>query len=303
MKVIADFKEKANRVRKAIARHGHNVEHNLYHYLAMGSLKRKLIFYSFPKLQGVLASREKDRYDIFPEGVLAPKQKRIALLSRVIGKMLSQKSANKVVVEVNEITRKGLLEWVKASKGYRALSTNFILHWPIFDMALFDAKLPGRRWKKMRNIRNRFIRQHRIRMVDSRKVPKRMLEGIVSNWLRKRKHSDTVEKEYYYNIIASGFKGFRFAKTLYVDGEPCTITAGWDVPNGQKHYYSAIGILNYRHPGLGEFANLMDLLHLKRKGYKLVDFGGSDKSLLAFKSKFRPTSVYKTYSFSIVRRK
>src|SRR3989338_1720082 len=87
----------------------------------------------------------------------------------------------------------------------------------------------GRRCKKMRNIRNRFIRQHRIRMVDSRKVPKRMLEGIVSNWLRKRKHSDTVEKEYYYNIIASGFKGFRFAKTLYVDGEPCTITAGWDV--------------------------------------------------------------------------
>ena len=251
MKIIADVKEKANRIRKAIARNGHNVEHNLDHYLAMGSLKRKLIFYSFPKLQGVLASREKDRYDIFPEGVLAPVQKRITILSQVIRKMLSQKSAKKVVVEVNEGTRKGILGWVKESKRYRALSTNFILHWPIFDMALFDVNLPGRKWKKMRNIRNRFLRQHSVRMVESKNVPKAQLDGIVSTWLRKRKHSDTVEKEYYHNIIANGFRGFRFAKTLYVDGEPCTITAGWDVPNGKKHYYSAIGILNYRHPGLG----------------------------------------------------
>ena len=41
---------------------------------------------------------------------------------------------------------------------------------------------------------------------------------------------------------------------------------------------------------------------LKKKGYRCVDFGGSDMVLLKFKKKFKPERIYKTYEFSIVRR-
>ena len=85
-----------------------------------------------------------------------------------------------------------------------------------------------------------------------------------------------------------------------MDNKPCTITAGWRIPN-TKNYYSAVGILDYSYPELGEVANMDDLDRLKRKGFDYVDFGGSDETLLSFKKKFRPEKIYKTYIFSIVR--
>ena len=91
------------------------------------------------------------------------------------------------------------------------------------------------------------------------------------------------------------------AKTLYVNGKPATITAGWKIPNS-NYYYSAIGIVDYSYVGLGEIANIDDLNRLKREGYKCVDFGGSDRVLLRFKKKFKPEKIYKTYIFSIVRK-
>ena len=113
--------------------------------------------------------------------------------------------------------------------------------------------------------------------------------------------NDTVDKEYYLNLIDSNFKGVDMAKTMYVDGKPATITAGWKIPN-TKDYYSAIGIVDYSFPGLGEIANIDDLNRLKRMGFKYVDFGGSDKILLQFKRKFKPEKIYKTYIFSMVRK-
>jgi len=91
------------------------------------------------------------------------------------------------------------------------------------------------------------------------------------------------------------------AKTLYVNNRPCTITAGWRIPNS-NNYYSSIGIVDYSIPDLGEITNIDDLNRLKKKGFDFVDFGGSDKVLLYFKKKFKPEKIYKTYVFSIVRR-
>ena len=52
----------------------------------------------------------------------------------------------------------------------------------------------------------------------------------------------------------------------------------------------------------GEIANIDELNSLKRKNFDYVDFGGSDKVLLRFKKKFKPEKIYKTYTFSIVKR-
>ena len=124
---------------------------------------------------------------------------------------------------------------------------------------------------------------------------------ILLNWLKKRSSRDRIEKAYFLNLMDNNFRGMDMAKTLYVNGKPCTITAGWKIPNS-NNYYSSIGILDYSIPGLGEVANIDDLDRLKGKGFEYVDFGGSDKILLDFKKKFRPEKIYKTYIFSVVRR-
>ncbi len=303
MRVITDVKENLPLLRSAIARFGHSVEHHLQHYLAGASKKNKLLVFSFPKNWCVLASAKGGILKIFPDGVLAPEKFRFALLEKVLSHALLKKGMKKVVIETKEGFRSEILKKMRGSEKFRALGVSYVLYWPIFRMRQFDHLLKGKKWKKMRNIRNRFLRQHRVRMVDAKKVAQEKLRAVVSQWLRKRKQRDRVAKEYYDNVIASKFSGFTLAKAMYVDGKPCAITAGWKVSNGKKHYYSAIGILNYAHNGLGEFANLLDLLLLRKLGYNLVDFGGSGRPLLEFKRKFRPHHVYKTYSFSIVRKK
>ena len=302
MRLITDVKDHRSILSAAIRKYGHNVEHHLHHYLAMESPKSMLVAFLFPGGMCALAIDQASSLRLFPDGILAPEKKRYYLLEKILAYALLKKRMKKVVLEASDPFRREILSRIRNSKQFLARRPNDVLHWPVFNMPLFDSRLKGKKWKKMRNIRNRFVKQHRIRIVDSASVPNGKLRGIVQQWLRKRKHGDVVAEEYYDNVIASGFGGFALAKTVYVDGEPCTITAGWKVKNGKKHYYSAIGILNYRHKGLGEFTNLMDLLLLKRKGYRVVDFGGSGRFLLNFKNKFRPHHLYKTYEFSIVRK-
>src|SRR3989338_7225793 len=117
-----------------------------------------------------------------------------------------------------------------------------------------------------------------------------------------RKDSNFAYSERYLKMIDLGFEGTKFATTMVVDGEPCSITCGWEIPNSDGSYYSAIGISNYSYEGLGEVANLDDLHRLKESGYGLVDLGGSPMPLLKFKLKFRPHFVYVTHTYAIVKK-
>ncbi len=302
MKLI-DPKSHPIPVKRSLLKHSHFVEHHFEHYLCIEDKDAILTFADFGRGRGILLSHDgKGTWRVFPNGVLAEPQERYALLEKLFSHLLSKKHVKKIVLEVDERFRKEITGHLSESKKFKALSLNYLLYWPVFHMELFDHKMKGRKWKKLRNIRNRFQKQHRVKIVDAKNVSLEKLEGIVKEWMRRRKKNDVVSKQYYLNAIRSRFKGFTLAKVIYVDGEPCTITAGWEVKNGEKHYYSAIGLLNYAHQGIGEFANLMDLLLLKKKGYRIVDFGGSGASLLGFKSKFRPHAIYKTYVFSVVKR-
>ena len=155
--------------------------------------------------------------------------------------------------------------------------------------------------KKLRNIKNKFSKFYDTSFIPSKELDKKKLMDVVLKW---KKNRPKVEKNYYtqmyLNFIKNDFEGNDIARSVVVNNEPCTITAGWKIPNS-NNYYSSIGILDYSYPGLGEIANIDDLNRLKRKGYDYVDFGGSDKVLLYFKRKFKPEKIYKTYVFSIVR--
>ncbi len=303
LRVISNVVENQKKIKRAVKKYGYFAEHNYMHYLHNETKWDKNIFFDFGKDKCLLAQFCKDNniWSLFPNGILAPKNERLDLLLEAANYILKKQKAKKFVVEVSEDLRKELLNKFKMKNSFRVCNYTNILYWPMYNMGLWNSKLKGSKWKKLRNIKNRFYKRNKISVRNSKDVPKEELKRILSSWLKKRKDNDRVDKDYYSNLIDNNFKGVDMAKTMYVNGRPSTITAGWKIPNS-NNYYSSIGLLDYSYPGLGEAANIDDLNRLKREGYDYVDFGGSDKVLLHFKKKFRPEKIYKTYIFSIVRR-
>jgi len=301
LKVVTDVVKHEQKLKKSIKKYGYFAEHNYLHYLYNQTKWDKNIFFDFGNDKIILTQFEKKNniWSLFPNGILAPEGKRLELLLEATRYILKKQKAKKFVVEVSEDIRKEILDKFKVRNGFRACDAD-ILYWPMYNMDLWNPKLKGNKWKKLRNIRNRFYKKNRVRIRDSEDVPKEELKRILLSWLKKRDARDRVEKDYFLNLIDNNFEGVEMAKTMYVNGKPSTITAGWHIPNS-NNYYSSIGIVDYSYPDLGEVANIDDLNRLKRKGFDYVDFGGSDKVLLYFKMKFRPEKIYKTYIFSIVR--
>ena len=302
LKVIYDVVKHEKKIKKSIKKYGYFAEHNYLHYLYNQTEWDKNVFFDFGNNKILLAQFDKKNniWSLFPNSILAPDDERLDLLLETTNYILKNLRAKKFVVEVSEDIRKELLNKFAIRNGFRACDAD-ILYWPMYNMDLWDSKLKGSKWKKLRNVMNRFYKRNKIRVKDSKDVPKEELKRILLSWLKKRDARDRVNKDYFLNLIDNNFKGVEMSKTMYVNGKPCTITAGLRIPNS-NNYYSSIGIVDYSYPDLGEVVNIDDLNRLKKKGFDYVDFGGSDKVLLYFKKKFKPERIYKTYIFSIVRR-
>lgn len=294
--------ENKNLITKTIDKHGHCAEHNFYHYKYCEGDGEKCIYFNIGKNKGILATHDEKNnvFYLFPSGVLAPPKERYQLFYKMMDYAFDKYKIDKVCVEVNKDFRKEIKKKIKNDNKYYACKYYEILYWPMYNLKKFDPKLAGKKYKKLRNIRNRFYDAHKVKILNSKKLSKKRLLNILDSWLSKRNANDRVDKYYYENMINENFKGIDHARTIVVDGIPSSITAGWKVPN-TNNYYSHIGILDYSVKGLGEVANIHDLQLLKKKGYDHADFGGSDKVLLYFKKKFKPESIYKTYIFSIMK--
>jgi len=302
LKVIYDVVKHQKKIEKAIKKYGYFAEHNYLHYLYNESIWNKNVYFDLGNDKILLTqfNKQNNVWSLFPNGILAQENERLDLLLEVSNYILENRKAKKFVVEVSEDLRIEILNKLKVGYSFKVRNAD-ILYWPLYKMHSWDQKLGGSKWKKLRNVRNGFYKRNRIKIKDSKDVPKEEIKEILLSWLKRRNDNDRVDKNYYFNLIDNNFKGSDMAKTIYVNNKPCTITAGWKIPNS-NNYYSSIGIMDYSCPGLGEIANIDDLNRLKRKGYDYVDFGGSNKDLLYFKKKFRPEKIYKTYIFSIVRR-
>lgn len=311
MELIFSKENFAGEAKSCIAAFGRAPEHNYTYFLTTAEGAQSLFLKSESGHGALLNFREKAKEAVMIAEALAPKEKQIEFLHQAISTCFSQLPIKKLVVEQDEALRAETLKSLKGT-GYKALAPRYALYWPVFKMREWSGgAMQGEDWKKLRNIKNRFYSEHNVEAVDSTAVAKDKLKKIVQDWVERRKllgmganrkDSNLAYYQRYIDMIDFNFEGTKFAKTLVVDGEPCSITAGWEIPNNDKAYYSAMGITNYRHEGLGEVANLDDLNRLKSAGYELVDFGGSPMPLLKFKLKFRPSFVYVTHTYSIVKR-
>lgn len=302
LELISNVSEAQRKIEECIKVNGSAPEHNYHYYQWLEEPNKKNIFLKFLGKKGILAQYNKKINAWYLISMPLAKTEEMAMvIANALDFLLKEKKAKKVVLELPPELKKRLELSLKNTE-FRIGQNNYVYYWPVFEMKMWDGhKLEGKKWKKIRNIRNRFYRLNKLRIRDSRKIASEKLVAIVKDWLRRRKEFERPLYHRYFNMIACNFKGVDFARTLIVNNEPCSITAGWRIPNS-RNYYSGIGIYNYRFDGIGEVANLDDLVFLKKKGFEKVDFGGSGKTLLQFKKKFRPSIIYKTCSFPVFKK-
>ena len=296
MELIYNIAENKEAVEKSLMKHGYAAEHNLFHYLSQEGPHKENVFFHHEAHKGIMARKHRNGLWHTFSDVLAPEKERMKIFESFLAHIFGTENANKIVVEAHSSFFSDIKKNLPSL--YKLCRINYTLHWPVFEMKKWDTALSGKEFKKLRNIKNNFFKLHKVEVVDSASVDREKLKQIVRDWRKSRGGADYAYYHAFLNLIESGFEGIDNARTLVVDGIPSTITAGWKIPN-TNNYYSAIGLLNYKFPGLGEAANILDLNELKQQGYDLVDFGGSDEDLLRFKNKFRPSSVYQTHIFSI----
>lgn len=284
---------------KAVRMYGHAPEHNTFWYQYETHPDQKPVFVRWPDGLGLMTYKEEDAWYVFSEPLTTP-EKKVPILIPFLTYALQEEHIKKVVVELTAKTRKSLRQALPET--LRDVSINYTLTWPIFDIANFNPALPGRVFKRLRNTRNKFYRTHYINVRDARTVPKTDLHSIAERWKKMRGGADGTYDHRYRNLIENNFAGTQTARAIFVDGKVVAINAGWPVANRPGHYYAAVGIHDYSVPDVGVITNLEDLEWIKNAGYQTADFGGGEKALTNFKKQFGPSSYYKTFVFSIVRR-
>lgn len=301
MKIYSDIENEncKSRIISSLERLGYSAEHNFYHFLCKKNSKNENYFFEFENGKGIMATFRPDikTWSMVSE-VLAPKNERVEIFSEFLD-YIFKNDAKKIFVEFEDEFKEEAA--ANLSKKYKISATNYKLYWPVYNLASFDESLNGKDWKKIRNISNKFNKNFRVEVKNIGGTDENSLTAIFNLWLEKRTHNDFVDREYYKNIIKRKFEGFDKAKLFLIDGDACIISAGWKIPNSKSFYWS-VGMHNYKYDGLSEFANLIDLADAKSSGYKYAELGGSDRSLLLSKEKFKPERVYTTNTFSVMKK-
>ena len=298
MDIIDDINNGKKEIINCIKKYGSVREHNYWFFYNQQNDYAKVYFFKFND-RGLLSVRYKSGlWEIIGE-ILAPENERLESFKNFLNYVLMGKKDKKVFVFVPEKFYNDINNILKKSSTYRMTNRADIYYTPVFNLKKWDENLEGSKWKKLRNVKKQFLKLHNVEIIPSREIEKEKLNNVVHRW---RKNRPKIERNYYtemyLNFIKNDFEGTDIARSVVVDGEVCTITSGWNIPNSQN-YYSAIGLYNYKHNGLGEIANIDDLIQVKKRNFLFADFGDSTESLLQFKKKFGPEYFYKTYWFHI----
>lgn len=188
-----------------------------------------------------------------------------------------------------------------ALSGLKISRANHSYYWPVIDLRLWNDDLSGKEWHKTRNMIKHLYKGNEVKIESAAKINKELLKKVVYGWKSNRKGSDRADYWHYINLIDNNFEGTDYASSVLVNGEPCSIAAGWRIPNTNSFYLSMM-MHNYKIKGMGEFMYIEILKYLKSMGIDMANLGGSKKNLLAFKEKFNPHHIYKTHKFSLIKK-
>lgn len=296
MVIINDPRNIFQRLKYHINKFGNSPNHNpiflLDYYIPIGY---RPIYFDFKIKGGVLVYTNQKIAQIIT-GPIAPAKFQRELFLATAPILFKRWHIKKLLIEDCSIElRKEILKYLPSLR-LRARSPAILL-WPVLDLVKWSEKCEGKKWKGIRYARNLFLKNPDIKIKDAKLIKKDKLYALIKKW-RTSKKGERVYYRQYDRAVKKGFLGCDLQKAILIKERPIALTAGWRIPNS-KGYYHFISIHDYDYEYLGEFANFVALSELKQREFSFIDFGGSEKGLLAFKMKFHPTGIYKTYSFYV----
>ena len=297
MQLIFDIEEKKELIGDSIKKYGHGVEHNYWNLRYLNGKGTRSAFFEEDGM-GVMCISYAGIWEMLP-GILAPEEKRLGVLEKFLNYLFAREDAKKVFIIASEECRNK----IKTMKEYKLPKYFRTFYLPVYNLKDWDAAMPGKKWKKLRNLKNKLYSEHKVEFVPCTNIGKEALKALLYSWKKRRNAADGLWQGHFYdNVLENNFEGIENARSLVVDGIPCTISGGWKIPKSSS-YYSALGLLNYRFEGIGEAGIIEEFNLLKGEGYEHVNFGQSEKSLLDFKKKFYPGEIKEEVLFSVSKNK
>ena len=300
IRIFDDIDKERDRIRACINKYGWTSDHNLDWFIDAGSSENsRPVFAEFPDGSGLLAHDNKIEWSIWsdPLSSLESAEDKIIEFSD-----FAFKNGIREVwcVDVSDNIRPSLLE-----KKINVSEIYYSLLWPVLDMEKFDLSLPGDRFKEMRNARNKFYREHKVKSVSPKEIEQELLHKIVNEWknyvLKKQKEEDISDIKYH-KAIGNYFKSFLDPRVFVVDGKPVGFNAGYEVVNRRGRFGGIIGIHDYSLNDLGTVLWLEDLEWIKNRGYQELDMQGSeDDEGLKLKLRFGAKIERKTDTFWLTK--
>lgn len=135
---------------------------------------------------------------------------------------------SKVRAEINESlweqVVKTIKEKYKAGKNdavgagsLRAVKPSYVYQWPAFDLKKWDPTLPGKEWKTLRNMRNVFMRDHKVEFLEKNNASQHEMLKLLANWKKLRQGKDRAHTEHYEAAIKSNFEGYDSIRIICAD--------------------------------------------------------------------------------------
>ena len=300
MKILNTQHEIQIALKAHIKKFGHRPEHHLYLYLYDIDPGYDFVYFDFGKDGGIFANNKGKRWYIIDEP-LTPPDKRLPLFLKTAKCIFKDAGVKKISLEEWTNDSRQALARVLSPMPYRMVKPSYTLYCPVINLEDFDENLAGGKLKGLRYVKNRFLKNHEVEIKNAAEISPDFMLELLSVWEKNRTAKDKVWGPDYAKFIKNKFPGCDIARAIFIDGTLCGLVAGWRIANSEN-YYIYMDIHDYSDEYLGEFITLDHFTEAKKSGYKLLDFGGSDKPLLNFKQKFHPAYIYKTHNFSIMRK-
>lgn len=296
MQLIFDIKGKKKLIEDSIKKYGYGVEHNYWNLRYLDGRGTRSAFFEDNGM-GVMCINYAGIWEMLP-GILATEEKRLRVLEKFLDCLFAKENPKKVFVQASEESRKK----IKTMKKYKIPDYCRTFYFPVYNLKDWDAAMPGKKWKKLRNLKNKLYSEHKVEFAPCANISKEALKKLLYSWKKGRNAADSLwQPQFYDNVMENNFEGIENARSLVVDGIPCTISGGWKIPKSSS-YYSALGLLNYKFEGIGEVGIIEEFNLLKDKGYEHVNLGQSGRSLLDFKKKFYPREIKEEVLFSVSKK-
>lgn len=299
MKFYENIEVERDRIQSCINKFGWTSDHNLDWWTCSAINPDSLpVFVQWPDGSGLLAHHSKNEWRIWSDPVSLEKDmaERIEEFGLEIFK-----DKNIKVLWCGDVSDKIYSE-LKNNKSLKVNDIYYSLQWPVLNMLKYDVSLSGGHFKRIRNAKNKFYREHKVKVLKTSELVQGDLLRIVDDWFKEviKKQKEDVYDLRYRLIIKNNFRSFTTARVMIVDGRPVGFNAGYEVPNHAGKFTSVIGMHDYSLKDLGVALYLEDLDWVKTAGYKEFDLQGTEYEWeIRVKTQYGAVVERKTDTFSI----